>query len=393
MPFATWAPRVPALAFASNFLWVLVIGLLGPSLPAIVSDLGISYAQAGLFFTMLSLGSLFGTSVGSFASDRLPRKALFAACAALLAAGLLGLGFMRSYALVALLIFLLSLMGSPVGAIGQSIMLAVFPANRERNLSLMSSFGAIGSLLAPLLVSLNYSARLAWRWPFVEAAALALLLFIAVLVLPIPAAGPPRERRSVLAILKNRRVAGAAVMIFFTIAIDLGFSYWLTAYFASELHVSLGLSSSVVGIYLVGIVAGRLLIPLALKRISPDAHLGLSLSIALAGILLFILVPSVPAKAALCALYGLGVGPVFPLLMARGSREFPDQSGAVTGVLFGSMSLGGMVFPLLVGSLAARTGIARSYWFCAVVACGLLVAALAGKRASATEPPARRRPV
>jgi nitrate/nitrite transporter NarK len=86
--------------------------------------------------------------------------------------------------------------------------------------------------------------------------------------------------------------------------------------------------------------------------------------------------------------------------MARGSREFPDQSGVVTGVLFGGMSLGGMVFPLLVGSIAAGIGIARTYWFCAVVAFGLLVAVLqAGKRGraagvepAATEPPARRPP-
>jgi fucose permease len=156
--------------------------------------------------------------------------------------------------------------------------------------------------------------------------------------------------------------------------------------------VSLRLSSSVVGIYLVGIVAGRFLIPPVLKRISPETHLGVSLSVALAGILLFILVPSVPVKAALCALYGLGVGPVFPLLMARGSREFPDQSGVVTGVLFGGMSLGGMVFPLLMGSIAAGIGIARTYWFCAVVAFGLLVAVLLAGKPPATEPPARRPP-
>ena len=365
------------LAYASNFLWVLVISLLGPSLPAIIADLGIGYAQAGLFFTMLSLGSFFGTSLGAIASDRLPRKALFAACAAFLAIGLSALGFMRSYAGAAVLIFLLSLTGSPIGAIGQSIMLGMFPARRERNLSVMASFGAIGSLVAPVLVSINYSAQLAWRWPFVEAAGLSLLLVVAVLALPISPAGAPRERQRVLAILKNRRVAAAAVMIFFSIAIDLAFSYWLAEYFAAELRVSLRLSSSVVGIYLAGIVAGRLLIPLALKRISPEMHLRLSLSIALAGILLFILVPSVPAKAALCALYGLGVGPVFPLLMARGSREYPDQSGAVTGVLFGCLSLGGMSFPLLIGSLAAGIGIARSYWLCAAVAFGLLVAALA----------------
>jgi MFS family permease len=47
-----------------------------------------------------------------------------------------------------------------------------------------------------------------------------------------------------------------------------------------------------------------------------------------------------------------GVGPVFPLLMARGTREFPEQSGAVTGILGAGVSLGGMAFPLIVGALA-----------------------------------------
>jgi hypothetical protein len=64
----------------------------------------------------------------------------------------------------------------------------------------------------------------------------------------------------------------------------------------------------------------------------------------------------------------------------------------VTGVLFGGMSLGGMVFPLLMGSIAAGIGIARTYWFCAVVAFGLLVAVLLAGKPPATEPPARRPP-
>jgi len=64
----------------------------------------------------------------------------------------------------------------------------------------------------------------------------------------------------------------------------------------------------------------------------------------------------------------------------------------VTGVLFGGMSLGGMVFPLLMGSIAAGIGIARTYWFCAVVAFGLLVAVLLAGKPPATEQPARRPP-
>jgi MFS family permease len=117
--------------------------------------------------------------------------------------------------------------------------------------------------------------------------------------------------------------------------------------------------------------------PLALKRLRPEALLPASLALALGGILAFILVPGSGAKAALCAVYGLGVGPVFPLLMARGTREFPEQSGAVRGILYAGVSLGGMAFPFLVGTIAGKVGIALSYWFCAAAAGVLLLAALA----------------
>jgi MFS family permease len=368
---------MPGLAFASNFLWVMVIGLFGPSLPAIVEDLGISYAQAGLFFTLLSLGSLFGASLGAWASDHAPRRALYAGCAVCLALGLALVGFMPGFVLAALLVFLLSMAGSPLGSIGQSIMLGMAPERRERNLSRFTTFGALGSFVAPILVSMNFTAGLAWRFPFLETAALALVLFVLILAVPIPNAGVPRKRAPALAILANRRVLATAVMIFFSVAIDLGFVYWLSEYFAAELGVSLRLSSSVAGVYLLGVISGRLLMPLALKRLRPETLLPASLALALGGIVLFILVPGPAAKAALCAVYGLGVGPVFPLLMARGTHEFPEQSGAVSGILYAGVSLGGMAFPLVVGALAGNFGIVRSYWFCAAAAAGLLVAALA----------------
>jgi fucose permease len=128
---------------------------------------------------------------------------------------------------------------------------------------------------------------------------------------------------------------------------------------------------------MVGIVMGRIMVPTFLKRMSARANCAMGLGFALASLVPFIFVPSVPLKIGLCALYGFGIGPVFPLLVARGTREFPSQSGAVTGVLYGCMSLGGMTFPLVVGALAGSVGIARSYFFCAAVVCGLFVASIA----------------
>ena len=40
------------------------------------------------------------------------------------------------------------------------------------------------------------------------------------------------------------------------------------------------------------------------------------------------------------------------------------------------------MFPLLVGAIAGKFGIARSYWFCAAAAAGLLIGAVVMRVAS-----------
>jgi fucose permease len=207
---------------------------------------------------------------------------------------------MPAYAFAALRVFLLSMAGSPLGSIGQSIMLDADPERRERNLSLFTTFGALGSLLAPILVSANFTAGLAWRYGFLETALIALALGIVIVVVRIPAAAAPKRRTNALAMLANRRVLTTGVMIFFLVATDLGFVYWLSEYFKTELGVSLRLASSVTGVYLLGYISGRLLISVALKRLRPETLLPASIALALGGILAFILVPGPIAKAARC---------------------------------------------------------------------------------------------
>jgi len=238
---------MPYLAFASNFTWVMVIGLLGPSIPAIIEDLGISYTQAGLFFTMLSLGSLFGTSLGGIASDYLNRKTLFTVVALSLAIGLVSMGIPASYTAILLIILAYSFFGSPAGTVGQSIMLAMFPDRRERYISLQTSFAALGSFTAPRMI------------------------------------------------------------------------------------------------------------------------------LSLASLIVFLTVPWIPVKLLAIVLYGLGTAPVFPLLMARGTALFPDQPGTVSGVLFGSVSLGGMVFPLLLGVVASSFSIRLAYILVGIIILGQLL--------------------
>jgi FHS family glucose/mannose:H+ symporter-like MFS transporter len=374
---------MPFLGFASNFLWVLVLGLLGPAVPAIRADLGIGYTRAGLFFTLLSLGSLFGTFLGGLASDSLPRKTLFAGIALLLSLGLVGVALAPSYAWILAAIFILSLFGSPAGVVGQSILLDLYPERRARLLSLQTMFASVGSLAAPLLVSVNVTSERAWRWrwAFAQAAGLALLLFLGILLARLPAVRPGGRPRGALGrVLGSRRVWLAAALIFFSVAPDLGFSFWLAEHFRTELGVSLRLSSAVVSVFLIGMIGGRLATSRLVKVRPPRRIVQGGLGLALVSLAVFLAAPWIAVKLAAILTYGLGVSPVFPLLMAGGTESFPDCPGVASGVLFASVSLGGMLFPFLLGAAASCVGIRGAYLIVAGVLAGLLAAVSLARR-------------
>ena len=353
----------------------MVIGLLGPSIPGIIMDFGISYIKAGLFFTMLSLGSLIGTPLGGFASDYLNRKILFSCIALVLSAGLVCVGLAPSYSLSLLFIFLMSLAGSPAGAVGQSIMLDMFPEKRERFLALQTLFAALGSFIAPLLVAMNYSVELSWRWAFIETAGIAILFLAAILLVPIPAARVKQpDRKKLSSILSNRGLLISAVLIFFYMALDIGFSYWLAEYFKSELQASMKIASAGVSIFLAGLIAGRLITSRLLRVLKSTRIMQYGLVLALISLTLFLIVPFNSVKVASILLYGLGISPVFPLLMARGTAIFPDQPGMVSGIMYACVSLGGMVFPLVIGAVASAMDIRHSYFLIGFIVLAMLIA-------------------
>ena len=174
-------------------------------------------------------------------------------------------------------------------------------------------------------------------------------------------------------VLGNSRVLGSSILLFLAIAPEWGFAFWLAEHFRTDLRVSLQLSSAVVSVFLVGMISGRFLTFRLADRLEPRRIFEVGLVLAISGLGVFLLVSSVSVKVLAILLYGLGVAPLFPILMACGTSAVPARSGTATGVLYASVSLGSMFFPLLLGAVASTVGIHRSYVLIVVVLFGLLV--------------------
>ncbi len=365
---------MPWIAFLANGLWLMVIGLLGPAIPSIIVEFDLDYSSAGLIFTLLSAGSLLGTFIGGVASDYSRRKILWAFFSIMLASGLVFVGVVRSYPALLVVIFFMSLFGGPIGAVGQSIMLQMFPQKRVSYLSLQTTFAAAGSLTAPLILALIFLSGGSWRFAFFTVAGFVLFLFMWIVFVKLPEPAVKHENRiSLKSIIADKSMILIGIMIFFSVGIDIGFSYWLAEYFVTVVGSAAVFSSLAVSAFLSGVILSRL----SLSHFSDSARIGLIIAgLIIAGIslLLFLNVPFIWLKLLLCVLYGIGIGPVFPLLMARGTGLYPGKSGAVTGILFATISLGGMVFPFLIGLIGNYAGIEGAYY--SLFALGILIASV-----------------
>jgi len=352
---------MPSISFAANALWLLVIGLFGPLVPSLIADFQISYSEAGLIFTFLSAGALIGSFVSSALSDRLHRKRLWLALTALLTAGLLLTGSAGRYRYLLGSVFVMSLFGGSVGPVGQSIMLAMFPEKRGRYLSLQTMWAAAGSLAAPFAAAAALALFGGWRYGFYAAAAATLLLCLGIFAVQLPGkAQGGGDRIPLRRIAGDREVIRAGLLIFLSVGIDIGFSYWLTEYLIISAGADEAAAGLAVSVYLAGGAAGRF----SLARLSVKGGRRLIIAgpaAAAVSLALMLQVPGIVMKLLCCLLYGAGTGPLFPSLLSAGTARYPESSGAVTGVLFAMMSAAGMAFPLFVGIIGTRFGIEGAY--------------------------------
>ena len=154
------------------------------------------------------------------------------------------------------------------------------------------------------------------------------MLFAWILVVPIPQSpGGLIKRKNISQILGNPRILFSALLILFSVAPDLGFAYWLTEHFKTELGVPLRLSKAVVSVFLVGMIGGRLLTSRLLGRRASIGILKGGMVLSLVSLTVFLTVPWIPLKLLALVAYGLGTAPVFPLLMARGTALCSLSSG------------------------------------------------------------------
>jgi CP family cyanate transporter-like MFS transporter len=373
--------EAPLLVLLAMFLGALalrpqLVGV-GPLLPEIDDDLGVSHAVAGLLGTIPVLCMGLFAPPAAYVSARLGTRGAVAACLA----GIAVFGIARAAAPGAPLVLALTV---PIG-VGMGLAGAILPVAVKERFADRPAFASgiyttginMGAALSSALAVPVAAAWGGWRAALAVFSVCTILFFAAWLVFtpaerePVQAEPPPRLP------WRRRVVWGLAAVFALQSVVYYGLVSWMPDSF-QERGWSDASAGALLGVMAVAALPSGLLVPFLADR-GGSRRQWLTLC---AGALLVatIGIAALPGGGfAWAILAGLGIGATFPLSMTLPldvARD-PADTGAVVGLMLGAGYTITAVGPFVLGAVRDATGsFSTSLWVLVAVAAAFVASVL-----------------
>jgi len=348
---------------------------LGATLPELSARLNLDLARAGALFSFLYFPQIPMVFLAGPLIDRLGKKPILVAGLLLCAAALMGIAYAPSYGILAAMLIALGLGGTSAMSASNTLIPDLYPENPSSALNLGGVFFGVGAIFFPSLVAL-----MAARLGLVLTLWLIILLVEVLALIAILQTFPPASagggfdwsKAGRLAI--NPAVIILAFVLFFYSALEISTAGWARTFLQQDLLASPHTSQSILTMFWVAMMIGRLAASQVVKRVrGPNLLLFASLG-AVAGLLLVALAQSVTVAAMGILICGLSYAPVFPTTAGTASTYFRNLFATVFGILMAVGLSAGVVLPPAIGYVAKKATVRAGIWL--LVAFAVFLAAL-----------------
>ncbi|HWC18303.1 MAG TPA: MFS transporter [Terriglobales bacterium] len=344
------ATRFTIVACALFAVLGIVTTLLGPILPFLTARWSISSAEAGTLFSWQFVASTIGTLLSGAALSK--RGFRFPV---LLGIGLCLVGvvaLMRSNWTLGR--YAVACYGFGLGVSLPAINLAVAEANpgkRAGSVSVLNFSWGIGAVVGPVLLRTMHSLSLFLL--------LTGVMLVAALVAASVSAMPPRTVNLTKEMSRLRDAKPfwyvaplLALSMFLFCGVENAIAGWASSLALPSFSNAYAATSANIAFWTFFLLA-RALAPVALRFVSEAKLLIISIVLGAGGAIVFFLFAHPAVILFACGLAGLGIGPAFPLLIARVSEAIGPGRPAAT-ICFAFAGFGAATLPTLMGIVGAR---------------------------------------
>jgi fucose permease len=371
------------LACAGMLVFGIVLTSLGAILPEITERFGVSKAEAGSLFTLLTFGILVGSLVFGPWVDRAGYRVPLAAGIALVALGLELLAFGASIAALRAGIALIGFGGGIVNGGTNALVADISTENKAAALSLLGVFFGVGAVGMPFALGI-LTGSIAYTTLLAILGALCVLPLLATLLIGLPAPKQPHSFpiNQLFGLLKEKPLLLLGAMLFLQSGMEITMGGWSATFAREELALDARAALLFLSLYWLGMMGARLALGSLLKRWSPANTLLVCIGIAFAGALLLLTGRSIALASAGIFLVGAGFAAGFPVILGWIGERYAALSGTAISIALIMALSGGMLFPYLAGVLGGAAGLRNSLLIVplALLASAALLTALRSKR-------------
>lgn len=366
-PTETLAPDVPIaapfvrdtttwLAYFACFYLFSIQASLGPAMPYVRAERGLSYTVAGLHFTAVAVGALLMGLFASRVARTIGRRAAFWSSIAGISSG--GLLFViAGHALVSIFgAFLIGLSGSLLVIVVQADLAERHPVHRSVALVEINLACSTGTIVAAFGVGLASHTPFGWPLAFI-----APMLLCAAVTLrrrsTVWSAGLPAEARHRGHMPLPRLFWILCLIAALSAAGEWCISYWGAGFLNEAADASKSEAAAMLSLFFIGITGGRLAGRRLVQSIPPSRLLLGSFCLAIVVFPLFWLAPVLPIRLLGLVLLGAGISNVYPAVSAIAAQLLPRQLDIAFSHLQVTGNLMILTAPLLLGLLGDAFGI------------------------------------
>ncbi len=350
---------------AGYYVAFILLGLstaaVGPTLPDLAEQTRSTLSQVSFLFTARSLGYLLGSLIGGRGYDRLPGQRLMSVTLLIMAGAL---ALVPGVPVFWLLVGVIGILGIGEGALDVGSNTLIVWVHGEKVGPFMNGlhfFFGLGAFLSPVIFAQAILLSGGISWGYYLLAMLVLPVAVYTYLQPSPA-HLGRGEGGTFAPLKTSLVLAISAFFALAVGLETAFGGWVTTY-ARQLNLGDAVSAAYLTAAFWGaLTIGRLLgIPLSMRfqpaRLILADVIGCGLSLAV------ILIWPDSRRALWLGSLGLGasIASIFPNSLAFASQHM-TITGKVTSLFFVGTSLGGMLFPWLVGQLIEPLGASSVMW-------------------------------
>jgi MFS family permease len=368
------------LAFGMLGFYNYLLSGLGPLMPSLRKELGLSYTVASLHFSAFAVGMILAGLAGDRVVRRYGRTKVFWAGAAGLVAGAVALTLFHSAILTVGSVLLMGGVGSLVLVLIPAILADRHGMNRAIAIVEANTLSAATGAMAGLLIGLSERTSAGWRGALLLSLAIPLFLVIRLGRVALPAAqsiGARRHASTRLPLAYWAFWLGVVLVV----ATEFSLIFW-GADFLVAAGLSTGAAATTVSLFLWGMVAGRIAGRQIARWMPAEQLLLLALAVSGGGFFVYWLAPAAPAVVLGLFVAGVGVANLYPLIVALALGAAPGQSNEAGARLTFASGTAILAAPLLLGTLADATGIRLAYGVVPIFLLGALVASGLGRRLS-----------